>query len=73
MSKLSQLYEEDYSAWSRQNADLLQTGRFSELDITHLVAELNDMSKSDQDELESRLVVLLAHLLQMAIPIPTIV
>jgi hypothetical protein len=64
MSKLSQLYEEDYSAWAQQNADLLQAGRFSELDVAHLVAELNDMSKSDQDELENRLVVLLAHLLK---------
>jgi len=64
MSKLSQLYEEDYRAWARLNADLLQAGRFSELDIAHLVEELNDMSKSEQDELESRLVVLLAHLLK---------
>ena len=64
MGELAQLYEQDYTAWARTQADLLRTGRFEALDIEHLLEELEDMGKSEQRELESRLEVLLAHLLK---------
>jgi len=37
MTELSGLYDKDFSAWAGQNADLLKRGRFSELDIEHLI------------------------------------
>ncbi len=64
MRDLRQLYEQDYTAWAKANADLLRAGQFGELDIEHLLEELSDMGKSEQRALESRLRVLLAHLLK---------
>lgn len=64
MTNLATLYDTDYSQWAQRNAELLQARRFEELDIAHLLEELSDMSKSDQRELRSRLLVLIAHLLK---------
>lgn len=64
MSQLSSLYENDFSSWAATNADLLRSGRFAELDIEHLLEELADMGVSERNELESRLAILLAHLLK---------
>ena len=64
MSEFSELYQTDYSAWTRRQAELLRAGHYAELDIDHLLQELSDMSKSDRRELESRLLILIAHLLK---------
>jgi hypothetical protein len=64
MSALSDLYDRDYSAWAEKTAELLRQGRFSELDVEHLVEELGDMGKSQRQELVSRLRILLAQLLK---------
>ena len=64
MTDLAQLYETDYSAWAKENSRLLKTGQFVDLDITHLLEELSDMGKAETRELESRLIILLAHLLK---------
>ena len=57
-------YDEDVLAWSREQAVLLRAGRFAELDIEHLADEIEDVGKSEQRELVSRMAVLLAHLLK---------
>lgn len=64
MTELSKLYRSDYSAWAQRNAELLRTGQFALVDVQHLLEELEDMGKSEQRELESRLTILLAHLLK---------
>lgn len=64
MSNPSELYERDYTAWAKRQIDLLRKGRFTDLDIRHLVEELEDMGRSERNELESRLTILLAHLLK---------
>ena len=58
------LYEEDYLAWTQQQIGLLQTGNLEELDLKNLVEELKAMGRSDHRELESRLIILIAHLLK---------
>ena len=58
------LYEEDYLAWIKQQIGLLQTGKLEELDLKNLVEELKAMGRSDHRELESRLIILIAHLLK---------
>ena len=58
------LYEEDYLAWTQQQIGLLQTGKLEELDLKNLVEELKAMGRSDHRELESRLIILIAHLLK---------
>ena len=64
MSDTNTLYEKDYSAWAQRQIELLSTRRFADLDIAHLVEELEDMGRSERNELESRLTILLAHLLK---------
>lgn len=60
------LYEQDLHAWTRQTAELLKQGRFQELDVDHLIEELDAMARRDRQELVSRLKILLAHLLKWA-------
>ena len=58
------LYEQDYHAWAQETAQLIRQGRFLEVDVEHLAEEIEDMGASRERELESRLGVLLAHLLK---------
>lgn len=58
------LYEADVIAWAERQAALLRAGCFSELDIEHIAEEIEDVGKSEQRELASRMAVLLAHLLE---------
>ncbi|MFW5724195.1 MAG: DUF29 domain-containing protein [Halochromatium sp.] len=62
--RISDLYEHDIHAWTQQTAQLLRQHRFHELDIEHLVEELETMSRRDRQELISRLKILLGHLLK---------
>ncbi len=64
MSTSSDLYEQDFYAWTQRQAALLKTGRLSELDVAHLTEELESMGRSEWHELVDRLAVLLAHLLK---------
>jgi len=64
MSDASELYGRDYHAWANRQIDALSAGRFADLDIAHLLEELRDMGRSERNELENRLVILLAHLLK---------
>lgn len=58
------LYSTDFFAWTQQQAALLKAGKWSELDLEHLAEEVEDMGKSEKRTLESRLEVLLLHLLK---------
>ena len=60
----STLYEGDFAQWTQQQADLLQQGRWNDLDIAHLLEELHSMGASERRELVNRLALLLAHLLK---------
>ena len=60
---LSSLYELDETAWLEAMTDLIQQGRHSELDYSHLAEYLTDMARRDRREVESRLASLIAHLL----------
>lgn len=64
MTALHSLYRKNYTEWAKQSAKLLKAGRFSELDIEHLLEELESMGASERNELENRLVILIAHLLK---------
>src|SRR5437870_75949 len=64
VSTLSALYEQDETAWLEAMADLLRSGAYAELDHEHLLEYLSDMAKRDRREVESRLTVLIAHVLK---------
>src|SRR5580704_6432797 len=57
-------YDEDFFAWTQEQARLLRQGEFSELDIENVAEELESMGRSDKRELRSRLVQLITHLLK---------
>jgi hypothetical protein len=57
-------YETDYDTWLANQIHSLQQGQWQDLDIPHLIEELEGLNKSNERELESYLVVLLAHLLK---------
>jgi hypothetical protein len=57
-------YDNDVVAWANEQARLLRAGRFEALDIEHIADEIEDVGKSEQRELASRMAVLLAHLLK---------
>jgi len=57
-------YQSDVAAWSREQARMLRARRFEALDIEHIAEEIEDVGKSEQRELASRLAVLMAHLLK---------
>ena len=57
-------YEQDFHQWIEHHITLLREGRFSEIDTDHLIEELEGMVRRDRDELISRLVILIAHLLK---------
>ncbi len=58
------VYDQDIVAWADEQARLLRARRFELLDIEHLAEEIEDVGKSEQRELTSRMAVLLAHLLK---------
>lgn len=64
MNTLERDYEQDFHHWIHQHIDLLKAGRVNELDINHLIEELESMANRDRHELISHLVILIAHLLK---------
>jgi len=57
-------YEQDFYGWTQEQAALLRAGRLTDLDIENLIEEVETMGRSEKRELESRLTVLLLHLLK---------
>ena len=58
------LYEADFYSWAHQQSGLLRQGQFDQLDLSHLIEELTDLGNRHYDQLESRLMQLVAHLLK---------
>ena len=63
-TNLAGLYESDETAWLEAMADLVQQGRWGELDYPHLGEYLSDMARRDRREVESHMTTLLEHLLK---------
>jgi hypothetical protein len=61
---MSVAYEKDIIAWANEQASFIRAGRFDFLDLENIAEEIEDVGKSEQRELESRMAVLLAHLLK---------
>jgi hypothetical protein len=62
--EMSVAYEKDIVAWANEQASFIRAGRFDLLDLENIAEEIEDVGKSEQRELESRMAVLLAHLLK---------
>ncbi|NJO14590.1 MAG: DUF29 domain-containing protein [Thioploca sp.] len=58
------LYDTDFYGWTKQQAELLRTGKIAEADLNNLAEEIEDMGKNLKRELENRLKILFIHLLK---------
>lgn len=59
------LYECDYYTWALVNAAAIRERRLEDVDLNNVAAEIEDLGKSQESALESRLKVLLLHLLKL--------
>jgi hypothetical protein len=57
-------YDKDFYAWTVEQARLLRAGEFSAVDMDNVAEEIESLGRSDRREIESRLSVLLTHLLK---------
>jgi hypothetical protein len=59
------LYEQDFYAWSKAQADLLRAGHFTDLDLEHLIEEVDDLGESLYRSARSRVRTIIEHLLKL--------
>ena len=64
MPRNSADYEEDFYAWTVEQGRLLRAGEFSAIDAANVAEEIESMGRRDRHTIESRLTVLLVHLLK---------
>jgi hypothetical protein len=58
------LYETDFVAWLEEQVAHLRAGRLAALDVENVAEELEGLMKSQRQQLENRLEVLILHLLK---------
>jgi hypothetical protein len=61
---MSVTYETDFYTWTQQQVALLKSKQFNAIDLDNLIEEIESMGRSEKRELESRLTILLQHLLK---------
>jgi Domain of unknown function DUF29 len=66
-TKAADLYEQDFYAWTQQQADALRTHFKGDdrLDVEHLAEEVEDLGTSELHAIESFVVQIIAHLLKL--------
>jgi hypothetical protein len=57
-------YEEDFYAWTIEQAKLLRSGEFSKIDALNVAEEIESVGRRDRRELADRLESLIAELLK---------
>ena len=61
--QLKQLYEIDDSQWLGETVSLLRNHQFPQLDLEHLIEELEDLGKEKKNAVASLLEQVIRHLL----------
>ena len=61
---MTTLYETDFYAWTQRQSELLRLEEFAEVDWHNLIEEIESLGRSEKHEVESRLEVLIMHLLK---------
>ncbi len=57
-------YLTDINLWIKQTIDLLREERWSEIDVAHLIEEVEDLGKSERRGISSQITRVLLHLLK---------
>lgn len=61
---VSATYTADFNLWTQRTAQLLRERRWQEIDLEHLIEEIEDLGKSERRGIASQLTRLLLHLLK---------
>jgi hypothetical protein len=56
--------DEDFAAWAAEQAALLRDAKFDRVDLENVAEEIESLGNSDRYEIDSRMEVLLQHLLK---------
>ena len=57
-------HDEDFYGWAMATASLLKQQNFDEVDMEHIIEEIEEMGNSNESQLISRLALVLCHLLK---------
>ena len=58
------LYDLDFYQWTQSQSDLLRVEEWEQLDWQHIAEEIESLGKKDKRQVQSRLAVLITHLLK---------
>ncbi|MBH8563187.1 DUF29 domain-containing protein [Nostoc sp. CENA67] len=61
---IESLYENDFYAWTQQQANLLRDQQWHQLDLSNLIEEIECLGRRERQELRNRFSVLIGHLLK---------
>lgn len=61
---MENLYETDFYAWTKEQAELLKNNIWEQVDLPNLIEEIESLGRQERQELRNRLGVLLGHLLK---------
>lgn len=61
---MSATYTGDFARWAERTAWLLREGRWQEVDVEHLIEEVEDLGKSERRCITSQMARVLLHLLK---------
>jgi hypothetical protein len=61
---MGRLYQGDFYGWTQDQADALRRRSVNEIDWDNLLEEIEDLGASKRRELESRLAVIIGHVLK---------
>ena len=61
---MNETYLADFNLWISQTIELLREQRWHEIDVTHLIQEVEDLGKRERRGIASQLTRLLLHLLK---------
>jgi hypothetical protein len=61
---MTAVYESDFLAWAREQAELARSGRINALDLPHIAEELEALGRAERNALASYFERLMLHLLK---------
>lgn len=64
-TRSDELYQRDFCLWAERQAALLSAGRFDELDLTHLIEEVEDLAALTKSSVFNNARVVIEHLLKL--------
>ena len=57
-------YRDDFALWSAEQAALIRAGKLDRVDLENVAEEIESLGRSEQYQIDSRMEVLLQHLLK---------